>query len=449
MPARHGAPMPPRTPAGSIRDLHRTMALADDARIAEIVTLVDSLPERGAADALLVPLRGRLLQIRPTRRTSFTRLLFTPANAVVVAAAQWRRTGVTLPRTGLCCLVKQVRAQLGPVAAEFDARLADATTEDRVIILREGQLLWCLAADVLRSAGMPDDWVRETGLAAADYTSVARGLAALLHVASRIEAFADRVGAGCGVPRAQIQACLAEAVAWSSDAPGGRGIKDAPGGTGIKDAPGGAAAIGMLVGVLLARLPRPEDILIAADDVGHAAGDPSVRQACDLAIDGVLAGGLAHAQDNDIGAATRELAHLAGLLDALEKPGPACRPARKSAVMALRRETDAACRQRFETDMAHCIAAALDLFDGGTPGGEAMLLEATMRDLRKFEAVARRFGGGPGYDRGLSDAATALARPFLSAAAPSGAIACNVARSIEILAGPEAGLAFLTSQPGL
>ena len=96
---------------GGIRDLQRTMERAADARIAEIVTLVDSMPERGAADALLAPLRGRLLQIRPPRRMSFARLLFTPANAVVVAAPQWRRNSVTIPRTALSCLARQARAR--------------------------------------------------------------------------------------------------------------------------------------------------------------------------------------------------------------------------------------------------------------------------------------------------------------------------------------------------
>lgn len=410
---------------GGIRDLQRIMERAADARIAEIVTLVDSMPERGAADALLAPLRGRLLQIRPPRRMSFARLLFTPANAVVVAAPQWRRNSVTIPRTALSCLARQARARLGPVAVELEARIADATAEDRAIILNAGHTLWSLAADCFQNAEMPDDWTSQTGLAAADHPAIAHPLAALLHVAATTEAFADRVGAGCAVSQPQIRDCLHRAAAW------------------IGRAPSGLPSIGMLLGVLLARLPSPEDVLVAAGDVAQSEGDPSIRQASDLAIDVLLAGSATAVSDQpDLGVVTQELERLAVLLDTLDQPGPACRPARKAALAVLRRTIDAASRQRFDTEMTRCVQSARDGADTDAPDAETILLEANMRELRRLEVAARRFGGGPVYDRSLAGAARQLAQA--SATAPR---SCDIARLIEILDGPEAGMAFLFLPP--
>ncbi len=410
---------------GCIRDLQRTMARAADARIAEVVTLVDSMPERGAADALLAPLRGRLLQIRPARRMNFTRLLFTPANAVVVAAPQWRRNSVTIPRTALRCLAIQARGLLGPIAAELDARMADATSEDRATILHEGHTLWNLAADCFRTAEMPDDWASQTGLAAADHAAIARPLAALLHVAATTEAFADRVGAGCDVSQSQIRDCLCRAATWI-----GRAQSSHP-------------PIGMLLGVLLAGLPRPEDVLIAAGDVAQAAGDPSIRQASDLAIDVLLAGSITNLTDQpDLGVVTQELERLAVLLDTLDHPGPACRPARKPTLTVLRRDIDSASRQRFEAEMTRCVHSAHQGADTDAPDMETILQEATMRELRRLEAAARCFGGGPFYDRSVAAAASKLAQTSAHTNR-----ACDIARLIEILDGPEAGLAFLLLCP--
>lgn len=413
----------------SIRDLQRTIARAADARIAEIVTFVDSLPERGAADALLAPLRGRLLHIRPQRRMGFSRLLFTPANTMVVSATHWNRNSVTIPRTALRCLAVQARAHLGPIAAgidaRFDARIAGSTEEDRAMILREGQTLWHLAADYFRSAELPDDWTSQTGLAAADHTAIARPLATLLHVATTAEAFADRAGTGRAVSPTQIRDCLGDAAAW------------------IGRTPSSLPPIGMLVGVLLARLPRPEDVLVAAGDLAQAAADPSIRQASDLAIDVLLAGSTtALADQPDLSVVRQDLERLSVLLDTLEQPGPACRPARRSALAALRRDIDATCRQRFDAEITRCVQAARDDGESGATDVETTLLEGDMRRLRRLEATARAFGGGPSYDRAITAAAERLAHTSARATR-----ACDIARLIEILDGPEAALAFLFPPP--
>jgi hypothetical protein len=180
---------------GVIRDLQRTMARANDAHIAEIVTLLDALPDRGAADALLAPLRGRLQQAWPPRSMTFSRLLFTPANAVVVPPAKWRRNGVTLPRIALRCLSAQVRFALGDTPDIMGA-LSAVSSSDCAGILRIGAILWPRAAEILASAPIPSDWSEQTGLTATDYVTIARPLAALLYICGQ------RRSRGIGIPRA-------------------------------------------------------------------------------------------------------------------------------------------------------------------------------------------------------------------------------------------------------
>ena len=416
------------TQSGMIRDLQRTMARADDARIAEIVTLVDRLPERSAADALVAPLRARLLQIRPPRRLTVERLLFTPANTVLIPAIHWRRNSVTIPRTALRCLSNQVCAALGD-ASDIEAEIAGATTMDRARLLRGGAKLWPRAAAILASSSMPPDWAAQTSLAAADYLAIVRPLAALLQAGTAIEALIDAAAAGAPVPRAQLRDCLAH-----SAESGGGGAKT-------------TQPLGMLIGVLLARMPTPEDVLVAAGDLAHIAQDPSIRGASDLAIDVVLAGSEAMLTDqHDIGIVAAEIRRVSVLLDTLEHPGPAARPARKQELAGLRRNLDASCRKRFGREIETALYAARGHADTPSEGArkppedvDIAMLEAAIRDLRDFEAAARGFGGGASYDRAIATAANRLAT--LPRDPQTG---CNVARLIEILDGPEAGLAYLT-----
>jgi len=59
-----------RSTDGVVRDLQRSLLDAGDAQISRIVAMVDALPERGSADALIAPLRPRLARLHPRRRPS-------------------------------------------------------------------------------------------------------------------------------------------------------------------------------------------------------------------------------------------------------------------------------------------------------------------------------------------------------------------------------------------
>jgi hypothetical protein len=282
---------------------------------------------------------------------------------------------------------------------------------------------------------MPADWASQTSLAAADYLVIARPLAVLLREAAAIEALVD--AADCApVARDQLRECLARA-ARSRHA----GEQAAP-------------PLGMLLGALLARLPS-EDVLVAAGDLAQISQDTSLRQAADLAIDVALAGCEAMLIDQpNIGVAAGNLRRLLPLLDTLERPGPAARPARKQALVSLRRNLDASCRKRFDQEIETVLQTA-QIYADAEPEGvdrpavsakppsgqDIALLEAAMRNLRDFESAARDFGGGASYDRMIGTAAKRLA-----SMPRDGQSGCDVARLIEILDGPEAGLAYLAGQ---
>eukprot|EP01037_Dinobryon_pediforme_P001327 gene1327-1344_t len=379
-----------RAMAGAaIKDLQRTIAQAPDARIFEIVNLVDSLPERGAADALLTPLRARLQQIRPQRRLNFARLVFTPANPVIVPAAQWKRGSATLPRSALRALAQQIHRLLGAVSGDIEADIAGVNVCDHAAILRSGSLLWPQAADVLSTATPPDRWAEDTGLTATDHAAIALPLATLLNQGRTVAVLADRSIEGLPVPKADISACLQSARGFI----GSRAVAGRP-------------PIGLLLAALLARLPFPEDVLAVAGELAQANNDPAIRLASDLAIDTILASSATALTDQpDLALAAAELQRVLTLLDTLERPGPASRPARKQAIASLRKSLDGAGRQRFQADMARCLDAAIAPQPVGSPPRDTMRLEAGLRDLRRLEAIGRNFGGALVYDLTIAKAA--------------------------------------------
>ena len=87
--------------AGGLRELQHSLATAQDGQIERVVAMVDALPQRGAADRLIAPIRPRLAQLRPARPLRFCRLLFLPLDPLVVPPTKWRRASLTLPRTVL------------------------------------------------------------------------------------------------------------------------------------------------------------------------------------------------------------------------------------------------------------------------------------------------------------------------------------------------------------
>ncbi len=416
------APFP--TQAG-LHDLQRHLATAEEGKLREIVALVDSLPDRGAADGLIAPLRGRLQKIKPGRRLNTTRLLFQPANGLIVAVTQWRRGTLTLPRQALPCLAKLLRGEMG---AEFDA-IAHATegtmSDDHLALLRAGRLLWPRAAAIFAQAPMPPEWPGMTGLGLADFTATVRPLAVLLGEAVCIEELVQ-IGAGDeDFSRKAMRRCLARAMMTVSTLPE-RG-----------DAAVAGRCLGMLLAVCLERLPNQQIPLLAAGDLTSRGHDPAPRIAADAAIDASLDQAQARLADPSVAFSMEDVHRLAMLLETLDQPGPAGRPARKPRVTALRRALDSHCRARFEAEISTSLLPGIAGLGTANSASSLAALEEVARDLRRLEAVGRSLGSQAHFDRALSDCARAV--PGLATAARP----IDLARVVEILQGPEAALAVL------
>lgn len=104
---------------------------------------------------------------------------------------------------------------------------------------------------------------------------------------------------------------------------------------------------------------------------------------------------------------------------------------------------DLACQERFQAALrTHGLVACGTSPAPGHPAGDG--LERSLRDLRRFEHVARRVGGAPFYDALLTGAGEALcSSPGMPA--PQ---AMQRLRSIEILCGPERALVMMDRVSG-
>jgi hypothetical protein len=70
-------------------------------------------------------------------------------------------------------------------------------------------------------------------------------------------------------------------------------------------------------------------------------------------------------------------------------------------------------------------------------------MEDGARRLRALEGAGRKLGGATAYDRALRDLTTSLGTLGGQARNPEGLRPVDLARSVEILAGPEAAAALL------
>lgn len=141
----------------SMQALGQEFRSASDAKLRKVTQLIDRMPQRGAADALLEPVRDRLAALRPVRHMNRTRLLFTPFDRVLVPAGRWQPGSFTLPRSMLAPVIALLETPNGavlPTVPPFDA-------DDPAELLRCGRKLWDAAAAALAGAKVPADWVAD------------------------------------------------------------------------------------------------------------------------------------------------------------------------------------------------------------------------------------------------------------------------------------------------
>lgn len=350
-----------------VADVQRKLRGAADEQLAQVVALVDAMPARGAADALIAPLRARLAAIDPIRPLSITRLLFRPLDPVITTGPRWRPGIPAVPRTALSSIGDAVIARLGPLALSVQASIAGRDGKQHAIVNQAGANLWPSATAMLAQMPIPADWGLTTGLPEGCYPEIRANIVAVLHQA---------------VPLSQRT--------WS---PGG--VDAAPAISAILHATQAhhPAGLGIVLAVLLADGVTVAPVLLAALAMPGAQVDLAVAHTLDRAqhvLTEVLPSvGLA--------AASCQAAHVAALLDAIE--GPGARPALRAQAQRIRQLADEACRGRLlealdQEFLPKLAATGAELDDEAVTG-----LESVARGLRRLAVAGRRFGAAAVYDK--------------------------------------------------
>lgn len=401
-----------------IREVSRGLAGARDAQILQVVAMVDAMPNRGAADQVIAPLRERLARLRPPRPLRFARLLFLPLDPVIVPAARWRPTQPSIPRTVIPVLATAVETGLGLVGQRVAAMINGHTTQDDAVIEAAGALLWGQASKLLPELPLPPGW-ETTGLGAQVHKPLARKIGALLSQAGRLRRMAADGAQGLPPPEVNaVEALLKDAQALEP------------------------AAQPMLIALLLARVPECAGVLLRVATLLGPGGGGLLRQAGEQAADILLdqleapGGTEAHLGGQNLVEAGAAVRRLTSLLSTME--GDALSPDRRARLNDVRERIRAGCEslftERLTTDLLDPLRACVA--DSGPDA--AWELEAAARGLRALETEARRAGGGKTYDILLGQAAE-MVREI---AAQGGLDRIEGLRLMEIVAGPEVALAL-------
>ena len=412
-------PPPAWLPQRELGTLHKSLATAQDSQIAKLVAMVDTLPDRGVIDDLVAPLRSRLAQLRPARPLRFIRLLFTPLDPLIVPAPRWRPDGPSLPRTALPGLAAAAHDTMGEEAARIDAMILHRTTRDVPAIARAGALLWPSAAQALLRSSVPARWTQQTGLPQGLFPQIAANAATILDQVLVLQAL--RAEAEVGVPLRFAALC-----------------------TMLRQVNAGRPqALGMLIALILARLPQAAPLLRkAGTEIGGNAA-LAVRAATEQAKASLLerleaeGGTEALVVGADLAEAGAEVRRIGTLLQGME--AEAAGAGRQQRMEQIRRRLDVSCRTRFTTGLRVEFLQSLEALGSQPDDLAVMRLEEAARGLRELGAAGRRFGGAEVYDALLRQTTDAV-----KAITAGGALTlADRVRLVEILAGPDEAWALL------
>ncbi|MGG5887163.1 hypothetical protein ACLF3G_08465 [Falsiroseomonas sp. HC035] len=343
----------------------------------------------------------------------FLRLLALPLEGALVSTSAWMRSPTAIPRSALAPLGEAVRAALGGEVEAIEAACANRSMDDEASVAALGARLW-LAAGVAVLPRAGGAWDR-AGLPH-DATGPIVDLAAALW-RHGVALLAARRSACDGPPESVLRATLGPIVAE------------------------GPAALAAATVLLLREAAAPARVAWVAGGFAPVV----VRLAEDALYDLLLAHATAVSSAPSLGEmADYAEALVSRLEDADDYGPPAGREERRRNMAAIRGETAAACRSRYEGGL---LSDLLDAVTGlaGLPcraDDEAVRkLEDAARDLRRLEAAGRRLGECSAFDRARADITPRL---LALAAGRSGLTRIELARVVEIIAGAQAALPLVT-----
>ena len=365
----------------SARDLQDRLVVAGDEHINQVVALLDRMEVRGAADALLDPLRGRLAQLAPVRPLTLSRLLFQPLDPVIEPSLGWRPGAAAVPRNALAPIGAAILGRIGPCAAAVRKMIQGRDWSDGAAVAAAGSVLWPAASEVLGTLAVPSGWTA-AGLPLTRFEAVRVDIAAVLHHAELLHHWPAELD------RPELPSLVAGTLASTQ-----------------ARHPGGLAVV---LAVLLANAGVAACVLAAAATLQGLAPEAAVEHALsrteqDLAMS---------MPSSALPAACTQAMRAATLLDAVD--GPGAQPRFRALAQQTRRKADEACRgrvlQAVDQQLLPTLAAADTLDDAATAS-----LEAATRDIRRLSMVGQRLGSAPVYAMLLNRTATGI----LAATAPA------------------------------
>lgn len=392
------------------RHLIHALASASDMALAQVIEILDRLPDRSEADRLLDAARPRLRQIRPSRSLQFTRLLFLPLDGAISDNREWQKGDARLPRSALPAIAEAVRLAMGAGAERLEASFNGKFFHDTAAVDRAGQILWGAAARLAPDLKPGPRWER-AGLRADDFVPLVQLAAGLWQHAGPLWAAIQL--AGWGPPDEAVRAALSPMVGENSP------------------------AFGMALATLMQKATSPGQVAREAARLSDKTGIIA-----DAAVDDWLERARVQLPSEDLLTAAAFAESFGRAFQDLENAPATRNPRRGARLVQLRQEAEVTCRLAYEEGLENHILRQLPAFCVSATPELILAMEAQARALRRIENIGRRYGPDHGYDGAGRRVAAALetARQALE---PGGMTKLDLARLAEILLGPQAALGFL------
>ena len=388
----------------TVAGIDRRLAQAADAQLAQVVALVDGMANRGAADALIQPLRGRLAELAPARPITLARLLFKPLDPVIVPEPGWQPGNATVPRQALGAIGTALLGRLSGVTARLQPLIAGQTWDNLPCVAEAGAALWPAAAALLPTLPPPPEW-SQTGLSAECFQALRSTLTAVLEHGAMLEAWPRETEAEGNA--ALIRTTLSAAQARHP------------------------AQVATILALLLANGALAGPVLAVASTLPGTATDAAVEQAL-TRTERTLQSSLPALA---LGAACEQAVQVFALLESLDQP--TSQPKVRAHAQRTRTLADQACRGRMLQALDRHILPALT----ADAPADGPALEAAARDVRRLALIGRRCGTQSVYDKLLGRTAAGIC------AAPNPALShMDRLRLAELLVGAEAAMALM--EPG-
>jgi hypothetical protein len=385
-----------------IKDITAALPQAKAGQLVQIVATIDAMENRGAADALLAPLRPRLNAMGITRPLTLCRISFEPLDCLIVAPPDWQRGQPLVPRSALMPLFDIMRAG-NPEFSKAEAMLETAAAggDARRALT---SLLWQRGGEALAGSEAPPNWREASGLAVGDFVCLRDIISAVLAQADQLRTLDPHAD------EAWITQQLREILQVAA----GRGGMAWQAVVTLLCAGRHFVAIAMRLATDLATTPE----LAKALDPAFACARELLRKKLNGAP---AAGRLTSSALAEMAGTLVDIEHSAGL-----------RSERRRESELLRREADRICGQSMERIIADDLLPRLQAGAGQTGAGEtskeaSKAAEMAARELRSFGLISQALAGSDRHQARLRPVIQTLVDPA------NGRTPVERARLLEIL----------------